>query len=120
MARGAAASSNATSLWKISSSASARRSWSVDNLAWSSCAARADSWSRWKWQPVTPQEGQLVPVASLEHDLATDDVEEAAAPQTKRVTPFENGPFTFFEDVLHDAHHVGRCELGREHLSDSH
>ena len=81
-------------------------------------ASSADSRFRWDWQPVTPQESQLVPVTSLKSDLAANDVKEAAAPQAQRVPPFENSPLTVFENVLHDADHVGRGELGHEHLPD--
>jgi hypothetical protein len=45
-------------------------------------------------------------------------MEEATASQAQRIAPLEDGPFTLFEDVLHDANHLGRGETGREHLSD--
>jgi hypothetical protein len=54
----------------------------------------------------------------LKDDLSTYDMEEAAASQTQRVTPLENGPFSVFEDVLNDTNHLRGGEPRLEHLSD--
>src|SRR5215475_12883143 len=48
-------------------------------------------------QTVEPEERQLVPIASLERDLAVDNVKEAAASQSIRIAPFEDRPFAVFE-----------------------
>lgn len=67
---------------------------------------------------MAPQERQFVPIASLEHDLASNYMKEATASKAQRIAPLKNGPLSFFEDVFHDTNHVGRSECGVKHLSD--
>src|SRR5688572_26609303 len=71
-----------------------------------------------KWQPLLPEERQLVPVTSLKDDLAIDDVEEAAPAQPERILPFQDGPLAVFEEVLHDTHHRGGRESLLKHRAD--
>lgn len=56
-------------------------------------------------QTVRTQKGQLVPVAALEHNPATDDVEESTASQTERIPPFKDAPLAVLEDVFDLANH---------------
>jgi hypothetical protein len=62
-------------------------------------------------------ERQLVPVASLKDDLSIDDMKKAATPQTERVAPFENHPFSIFEEVLNNANHFCPGEAFSKHLA---
>ena len=69
-------------------------------------------------QTVEAQKCQLVPIATLEGDPSINHVKEATPPQSERVTPLENRPFAFFEDVLDDANHLRRSKAGSEHLAN--
>src|SRR5262245_4384501 len=66
------------------------------------------------WQTLLPQERQLVPVTALEHDLVSDDMEEATSAKPQRIPPLKDGPFTIFEDLLDEALHLGRRKTCRK------
>jgi hypothetical protein len=76
------------------------------------------SWALRQRKPLEPKERELIPVPALEHDFTVNDMEEAAASQAKWITPFEDGPLTVLEDVLHDTHHIGLSEFGCKHPPD--
>jgi hypothetical protein len=46
-------------------------------------------------------------------------MEEAAAAQTKRISPFQDRPLAVLKDVLHDAYHLRSGEFVGEHLANS-
>ena len=64
------------------------------------------------------EEGQLVPIAALECDLAAEHVEKPASPEAQRVAPFEDRPFAVLEKIFDDADHFGCGEFPDEHGSD--
>lgn len=69
-------------------------------------------------QSMPPKKCQAIPVSALEPNSAIDDIEEAAAPKSGRIAPFEDGPFPILEQILDDAFHFGVSELAAKHGPD--
>lgn len=59
------------------------------------------------------EKSQLVPISALKHDLVVDDLKKSAASQALGIAPFKNGPIPYLENVLRNAHHLGRREARR-------
>ena len=64
------------------------------------------------------EEAELVEIAALEHDAAVAYPEEAAAPQSKRITPLQDGPLAVLEDLFHLAHHRRARAFDAEQVHD--
>src|SRR5581483_319437 len=77
--------------------------------------ARSFAWNR---QLVHSEKRQLVPIAALKSNCAVFHLEKSAAAQAQRIAPFQYGPLTVLEDVLHNAVHVRNRKLSREHRAD--
>ena len=61
---------------------------------------------------------KLVPVAPLKSDLVSADLEKTASPQTLRIAPFENGPFSVLKQVFDDASHLRGRKASAKHSTD--
>jgi hypothetical protein len=71
-----------------------------------------------KRQGVQFQKREFVPITALERDLIAFDPKEAAAAQTKRISPFENRPVSVLEKVFHLTDHLSGGELALKHGAD--
>ena len=72
----------------------------------------------WQGKTLGAKEGELIPVTTLKDDPVVNDMEEAAAPEPERVTPFKDCPFAVFEQVLNDTDHFYRCKRFCKHAAD--
>lgn len=60
------------------------------------------------------QKTEHVPVSTLKAYLPVDDVKKTAATQAEGITPFENGPFAIFENMLDKADHLRQGKLAEK------